>query len=139
MMNEMIKEVTKKLPNFIYNPTKKIYNLLPDNLRYGRIFRDTYKFIQESQWWDRNKLEEYQMNELTKLLKHSYANIPYYMKVFNERGLKTKDIQNFRDYNQIPYLTKEIIRNNLSDLVPKNYSKNDLLYVTTGGSTGIPM
>jgi len=40
---------------------------------------------------------------------------------------------------KIPYLTKEIIRNNLDDLISKKYNKKNLRYVTTGGSTGTPM
>ena len=135
----MIKEIVRKLPNFIKRPTKRVYNSIPDNLKYGKVFNDTYSFLQESQYWSKEKLEEYQMNEITKLLNHSYKNVPYYRKVFDERGLKPRDIQNFNDLKQLPYLTKEIIQNNLEDLVARNYDKRNLTYVTTGGSTGIPM
>lgn len=40
---------------------------------------------------------------------------------------------------KIPFLTKEIIQNNLEDLVAQNYPRSKFHYVTTGGSTGIPM
>lgn len=38
-----------------------IYGAIPLSIRYGRVFRETYAFLQESQWWSREKLEEYQM------------------------------------------------------------------------------
>ena len=44
----------------------------------GKVFWDTYNFLQESQLWSKEKLEEYQMNQLEKLLKNSYENVPYY-------------------------------------------------------------
>jgi phenylacetate-CoA ligase len=51
--------------------------------------------LQESQWWSRQQLEEYQLQQLSKLLHHAYENVPYYRKVFGERGLKPKDVQDF--------------------------------------------
>ena len=104
-----------------------------------KTFRDTYKFLQKSQWWSRGQLEEYQLQQLSKLLIHAYENVPYYQRVFNERGLKPKDIQDFSDLQKLPFLTKEIVRDNLNDLKARNYPADKFEYVTTGGSTGIPL
>ena len=35
--SEMIKEIVRKLPNFIKRPTKRVYNSIPDNLKYGKV------------------------------------------------------------------------------------------------------
>ena len=115
--------------------TAKGMSLLP----HIKTFHDTYTFLQKSQWWSREKLEEYQMRQLSKLLHHAYENVPYYRKVFNERGSKPKDIQDFNDLQKLPFLTKEIIRDNLSNLKATNYSQGKLEYVTTAGSTGVPL
>ena len=115
--------------------TAKGMKLLP----YIKTFYDTYTFLQKSQWWSRAKLEEYQMQQLSKLLHHAYENVPYYRKLFDERGLKPKDVQDFDDLRKLPYLTKEIIQENLPHLVAQNCLKSKLQYVTTGGSTGIPL
>lgn len=134
-----VRKLVKKLPHPIKQGLKYIYGSIPPRFRYGNVFWDTYNFLQESQWWSREKLEEYQMQQLEKLLKHAYENVPYYRRVFDERGLKPKDINDFEDLKKLPYLTKEIIQENLPDLVAKNYPKSNLQYVTTGGSTGIPL
>ena len=134
-----MRNLIRKAPPWIKQPIKYVYGLIPYEKRLGKVFWDTYNFLQESQWWSKEKLEEYQMRELEKLLKHAYENVPYYRRLFNERGLKPKDIQNLNDFKKLPYLTKEIIRDNLKDLVAQNYSKLKLQYGTTGGSTGIPM
>ncbi|MFC1846942.1 phenylacetate--CoA ligase family protein [Chloroflexota bacterium] len=132
---------------------KKIYKAAPGSVqrwlgytyskyttvRYRKVFWGNYAFLQESQWWSRDKLEEYQMQQLTKLLNHAYENVPYYRHIFTERGLKPKDIQDFNDLSKLPYLTKEIIRENIQDLIAQNYPKSKLQYSTTGGSTGFPL
>ena len=115
--------------------TSKALAILPSY----KTFRDTYKFLQKSQWWSREQLEEYQLQQLSRLLSHAYDNVPYYRRVFDDRGLKPKDIQDFKDLRELPFLTKEIIRDNLNDLKARNYPAEKLEYVTTGGSTGIPL
>jgi phenylacetate-CoA ligase len=115
--------------------TAKAIKALP----YIKTFYDTYTFLQKSQWWSRERLEEYQIRQLQKLLNHAYENVPYYRKVFNERGLKPEDIQDFSDLQKLPFLTKEIIRDNLNDLKAIKYPQKKFEYVTTGGSTGIPL
>ena len=127
------------LPYPLRQALRYAYGAIPLTTRYGKVFRDTYAFLQESQWWSKEKLEEYQMQQLSRLLHHAYENVPYYRRVFDERGLKPKDIQDIGDLKRLPYLTKEIIQGNLPDLVATNYPQSKLQYVTTGGSTGIPL
>ncbi len=138
-MNARLTRFATSLPYPLNRGLRYIYGAIPLHFRYGKVFWETYNFLQESQWWSREKLEEYQMRELEELLHHVYENVPYYRRVFDERGLKPKDIQDFDDLRKLPYLTKEIVQNNLPDLVARNYPKSKLQYVTTGGSTGIPL
>ena len=134
-----MRNLIRKSPPWIKKPIKFVYGLIPYEKRLGKVFWDTYNFLQESQWWSKEKLEEYQMQQLEKLLKHSYENVRYYKKVFDERGLEPKDIQDFDDLKKLPYLTKDDVGKNLKDLIAQNIPKKDMQYVTTGGSTGIPM
>ncbi|UCE35909.1 MAG: phenylacetate--CoA ligase family protein [Thermoplasmata archaeon] len=134
-----MRSVVKNLPYPIKLGLKYAYGMIPLPIRYGKVFRDTYAFLQESQWWSREKLEEYQIRQLNKLLHHAYENVPYYRRVFEERGLRPENIQDFDDLRKLPYLTKDIVRENLSDLLAQNYSKSKLRYATTGGTTGMPL
>ncbi|MBI5459245.1 hypothetical protein [Methanobacterium sp.] len=102
-------------------------------------FSKTYNFLKESQFWSKDQLEEYQLNRLEELLHHSYENVPYYTRVFNERGIKPREIQDFNDLELLPFLTKELIRENLNDLKAKNVPNNRFEYVTTGGTSGVPL
>ena len=102
-------------------------------------YRKTYALLRQSRRWSSEELAAYQAKALSRLLNHAYKNVPYYRRVFQERSLMPEDIQTPADLNLLPFLTKEIIQNNLPDLKARNYPESAFEYVTTGGSTGIPV
>ncbi|MDD5420372.1 MAG: phenylacetate--CoA ligase family protein, partial [Methanomicrobiaceae archaeon] len=80
-----------------------------------------------------------QREHLARLLAHAYENVPYYRRVFRERQLVPEDIREIADLQNLPFLTKELIQENLRDLRAQNYPDYLFEYVTTGGSTGVPV
>jgi phenylacetate-CoA ligase len=118
---------------------KYVYGCIPVQYRLGSEFVKTYAFLQDSQWWDRAKLETYQLQQLQKLLDHAYKNVPYYRSLFDSLGLRPEHVQDFSDLERIPFLTKEIIRNNLSMLKATNFPDRAFAGTTTGGSSGTPL
>jgi phenylacetate-CoA ligase len=108
-------------------------------LIHYKTFRETYKFLKKSQWWSKEHLEEYQMQQLSKLLHHIYENVPYYSKVFDKLTLKPKEIQSIQDLQKLPYLTKNIIKENIEDIKASNYPESKFELSWTGGSTGQPL
>lgn len=135
----MLKQIIRNAPSFIEKPARYLYMSIPDYMRYGKTYREKYDFLKKSESWSKEEEEEYQMEQINKLLVHAYTNVPFYTRVFDERGIKPKDIQNFNDLKQLPYLTKEIIQNNLEDLIAVNYDKSKLKSIATSGTTGMPM
>jgi phenylacetate-CoA ligase len=134
-----LQDIKVKIPYPLKQAYKYLYRTIPYPLRYGKVFRETSAFLQKSQWWSSEELKEYQFGQLRQLLNHSYSNVPYYRRVFEERGIQPENIQNFDDLRKLPYLTKEIIREHLDELVAVNYHRSQLQHVATGGSTGVPL
>ena len=93
----------------------------------------------KTQWLPLKRLKELQMQKLELILKHVYANVPYYKLIFDERGLKPKDIQDFDDLKKLPVLNKKDIRNNFEDMIAQNYMKFNPSLNHTSGSTGEPL
>lgn len=118
---------------------KSIYSYVPPRFRYGKSFWETYNFLQESQWWTREKLKEYQIEELKKLLQYTYENVPYYRQVFNERGLKPKNIQDFEDLNSLPYLNKNTFKSRFKDMVSTKIDVRKIPMSHTSGTCGKPL
>lgn len=133
-----MKEVVKKLPYPIKQSIKYAYGAIPPRIRYGKVFWETYNFLQESQWWGKKKLEEYQMGKIKELVNHAYKKVPYYQKSFDRIGLKPEVIKDIGDFRRIPLVSKDIMRNNEDEFLATGYNKSKLKYGTTGGTTGTP-
>ncbi|OHB63549.1 MAG: hypothetical protein A2Y77_03410 [Planctomycetes bacterium RBG_13_62_9] len=131
--------ITKKLPTSVKSTLKAAYGAIPPKLRLGRAFWETYRFLQQSQWWDARKLQEYQMRELGRLLAHCYENVPYYRRLFDERGLKPTQNQSFSDLKQLPCLHKSQIRKEPQAFLARNRRTNRLQQRYTTGTTGQPL
>ena len=118
------------------NPlTIKALTLIPSY----RVYRRMYALLQQSRWWSREELAAYQAEVLSRLLDHAYENVPYYRRVFDDRGLVPADIRTPGDLTLLPFLTKEIVQANIADLKARNYPETAFEYVRTSGSTGTPM
>jgi len=101
--------------------------------------KSIYQFLNKSQHWSQKQLEDYQYNLLSNLLIHSYNNVPYYKRIFDEINLKPSDIKSLKDLQKLPFLTREIVIKNIEGLKAKNYSKAKFELKTTGGTTGEPL
>ncbi len=134
-----MQSLAKKLSYPVKQGLKYICGAIPPSIRYGKVFWETYRFLQESQWWSREKLEDYQMQQLSKLLDHAYENVPYYRRIFDERGLKPRDIQNLNDFKKLPYLTKDIFKEHFNNFIASNINISRLTMTHTSGTTGKPL
>ncbi len=115
------------------------YHALPPEVRYGRPYRDAVKLFKETEYWPEDRLIAYQEERLRTLVAHAYANVPYYREIFDERGLKPKDIESVGDLSKLPILTKETIRLRRQDLIAKDIPRIALEAAHTSGSTGSPL
>ncbi|AMM41435.1 MAG TPA: phenylacetate--CoA ligase family protein [Candidatus Atribacteria bacterium] len=130
------KKVYEKSPLLFKRLLGYFLSPIPPEFLYGKNFRIYRAFLKKSQWWDKKKLEEYQLQQLHNIIKYSYENVPYYKKIFDERGIKPKDIQTFDDLEKIPFLTKDIIKKNFHKLISRKFPRYKMVYVSTGGTSG---
>ncbi len=134
----LLKELAGKFPYPIQQGLKHIYGSISPKIRYGKVFWDTYNFLQKAQWWDKEKIEKWQLYKLKQIVKYAYKNVLGYHSLYKNAGVKPSDIQTLKDVIILPFITKEEIRDNLEDFTSKLIPKEKRIYVTTGGSTGIP-
>jgi len=94
--------------------------------------------LNRSQWWKPEEIKEFQNKKVKHLIEHAYTNVPYYRHIFKQKNLLPHDITSVDDLQQLPFLTKDIIKKNFQDLIAKNFIKNSILD-NTSGSTGEPL
>ncbi len=134
-----LKNLLKRAPGPLMRGAQLLYRRMPPSLRYGRKFREALALLSESERWDIEQLREYQQQHLESLINHCYFNVPYYRRVFDERGLKPKDIRSPQDLKKLPFLTKEIVRKERNNLLARNFSSWKREPAHTSGSTGSPL
>ena len=102
-----------------------------------RIFRYRRELEQNEQF-STEQLQELQWQRLKQLLEHSYQNVPFYRRRFDQAGLHPDAVKLPEDFRKIPILTRRDVQSNLEDLVATNYERKRLMRNATGGSTGSP-
>ncbi|HWX40863.1 MAG TPA: hypothetical protein VN345_06905 [Blastocatellia bacterium] len=95
--------------------------------------------IKDTPFWAPERVLEYQFARLKSLLEHAEAHVPYYRELFKSIGMTARDIRSFDDFSRIPVLTKETVRERLSDLVREDVPPQSFIKHHSGGSTGIPL
>ena len=109
------------------------------NYIFSKVYNETYKQLEQSQWWSRAKHEDHRFMEMKKLLEHAYNTTKYYRKLFDEYDIVPNKVKEPEDILKIPYLTKEIVSENIQDMISSKFSNGQIQYASTGGSTGIPL
>jgi phenylacetate-CoA ligase len=115
----------------------RIYRLIPDHLKYGSVYRHYQQLLRESSAWSISKVRSFQLESLRITLLNAYQHCPYYTHLFQQIGLDPHHISDPKQLEQIPFLTKEIILKEKENIINRSIPKRKLMYVTTGGTSGI--
>ncbi len=98
-----------------------------------------YRFYKRSQFWTKAQIEQYQDEQLIKLVQHAGRNVPYYRNLFKEIGFNSEKFRGREDMHKIPFLDKEIVRTCQKELIADNARKFGITWDSTSGSTGTPL
>jgi len=88
---------------------------------------------------DRAALLKSQKQRLRDMLTHAYENTAYYRSLFDSVGLDVSADDFMDKFQQLPLLTKKIVKDSYDDLVAENLPQSEVTKASTGGSTGVPM
>lgn len=86
-----------------------------------------------------DELQAFIKIRLTDLLSHAYKHTHYYHELFDQIGIVKGDQIDLSRINEIPVLTKNIIRQRSEDLISDDYKKRGWFNNSSGGSTGEPV
>jgi len=87
----------------------------------------------------RKAIEACQQQRLEDLLLHSHLHVPYYRGVLEECGAVREGRVHMDRFTQIPFLTKDLIRERHGDFISDDCGKRHVYRNSSGGSTGEPV
>src|SRR5215216_2655192 len=97
------------------------------------------KEIQHEPFLSKAEVESNQLKRLSRLLAHAEKHVPYYRELFRSLNITSGDIRSLKDLEQLPILTKDIVRERWRDLVREDVPLEKLSRHHSGGSTGVPL
>lgn len=87
---------------------------------------------------NRKELEKHQEEELLKLVRKVYDNVPYYKEKMDKQGVKVEDIKTLEDLRKLPFTTKDDLRDNYPFNTFGKELKDIVRVHASSGTTGKP-
>ncbi|EIM65118.1 phenylacetate--CoA ligase family protein [Desulfobacter postgatei] len=136
----MNKQILKNIRDNLPEPLKLISaplfrNKLLKNIQYLRY----EEMLEERENLSLDEIQAHQFKELKAILVHACQNVPFYKKLFNDSNFNPYEIKYCDDIDVLPFLTKNIIRQNFDKLISEIKIPGGYYIATTGGSTGEPL
>jgi phenylacetate-CoA ligase len=127
--------ITKALyyaaPTVVKNLAATLYGLRERRARHGTEYRLALSFLSESQYWDNERLYEYQQQQVERFVTEALQSTPYYrnkQEYAQGRGLET-----------FPILSKQEVRKHTAELCSDLVPKMRVRMGQTSGTTGTPL
>lgn len=131
-----LEHLYQRLPVPMQNMACSYYGLQERSVRLGSHFDKYYGSLLASEAASRSEIDAYQDEQVARLAAHAYQTVPYYRRVFDERGLRPSDVVTVRDLRKLPILHKEDVVQHRDELISSGYSKTNLRAAKTSGTTG---
>ena len=113
----------------------RAYRAIPPSLRYGPAYTRFQNEARDVETWDAETTQRYQIAALRASLMAA-SKAPYYAKRFHADPSKFESHEQLADY---PLLTKQDLILHREQMVNPEFDAKQRLYITTGGSSGVPV
>ncbi len=114
------------------------YRALPASLRHGGNYSRFCEEARDVEEWSADQIREYQVGALRKSLLAARKSA-FYSKRFREAGVDPEVFQSLEQLKAYPFLTKHDLLEHRETMVNPEFGSSQRLYLTTGGSSGVPV
>ncbi len=111
------------------------HTAIPLPFKYGRRFREVFRFLQEHQNMSRDEIAAYQWRRLQELIEYAHAHVPFYQRRFREIGLHPGDIKTSDDFARIPCLTRDEVIRHVEELKSDEFERLRPVQTVTSGTS----
>ena len=133
------KNLWESVPARIKKIISKILVLIPLKWLLGKRYKETYSLILNADTWSLDQIEQYQFTKVKEQIKAVLDKSPAYKKLYAKKGFDINDFISIKDISKLPLIDKEFINSNLDDLLLRDKNSVNVDYVTTGGTSGVPL
>lgn len=134
-----VKEHYYRFPKWLLELGAYAYYKIPAKYRYGAVFTDTLNSIHQIEYLSKKELNKQIDKRFVSTVQHAYYHVPFYKKLYDSAGIDINSIKGIQDIEKLPTIDKETVKNHSSEMISDDVEKEKLIYVTTSGSTGVPV
>lgn len=106
------------------------------DLIMGQRMMQRLSFLQQAQWWHRERIYEYRDNLLRQTMIQAFE-VPFYRDLMQERGIRPQDIRSAEDLVHLPVVNKQMLRPGFPHRTTRNTGQRTYNECSSG-STGEP-
>lgn len=121
-------------PAIIRNIMASFYGRRQRGERYGEDYESEFNFLKESQYYSNERLKSYQWEKTKAFVATAVQHIRFYEK--NESYKSNLSGLSQENLNSFPILSKEEVKNNISDICYPDLTKIPHRWTHTSGTTG---
>ena len=127
------------LPRWLQATLGTTYRHLPRSWRYGARYGEFKALAVAGEQGSVEEIQDYQLKQLRAVLHHAANHCPFYEKRFLRAGFRPENVHGPEDLKACPFVEKRDLQEHLNEMVSTNIRSSQQLYVTTAGSTGVPV
>lgn len=116
----------------------RVYRAIPTSWRYGAAYTRFQNEAREVETWDAAAIRRYQVAALRDSL-IAASKAPFYAERFAACGVDPSKFESLEQLKDYPLLTKQDLLLHREKMVNPEFSVKQRLYITTGGSSGVPV
>jgi phenylacetate-CoA ligase len=105
------------------------------DLAFGQRMMRRFRFLEQAQWWDVERLRAYRDRSLCSVIDVAYREVPFYRDLMIKHSVRPTDVRRKDDLFKLPVITKEMLRPGYPHLTTRVTGKKTY-DVATSGSTG---
>lgn len=131
-MMGVLEKIYDRAPIFVQNAMVTLSGYQRNMHRYGKAYYEHLQFLKDFDTWDLNRKLDYQRKALIDFINYAVENSKFYRELYKDIDISS--IQDIEDLKRLPIVDKEMLRENIKDVVTVPHRK--AVEGHTGGTTG---
>jgi phenylacetate-CoA ligase len=120
-------------------PLPRPFALVPPAFWLGRRFRRNLDFVNRTQSWRPEQIEDYQLRLMRRIVTLAYQQSPFYRQRFRAYGFEPGDLRSLQAVTALPTIDANVVRSHLHEMCTEQSPRRNVDAISTGGTTGKPL
>jgi phenylacetate-CoA ligase len=122
-------------PATVRNAWASLYAVWSARRKYGAAYQYWLTLLAETQWYDADRLREFQLERALDFLSFAARESSFYRRRFYEYGFDPASMQQIEDLKRLPVLTKTSVRAHHTEIATR-FASDRFLVLSSSGTTG---